>query len=128
MPFEIIHHKNDAIIEAIYPASPTAEDIQNYVKRAREIIDEQHGRRWCCLADQRAMMVMTPELVTTLGELNAYACAKGMVRTARLVASAVAGLQAHRIAREHGISLQAFESRDVALAWLRTSMSTPPRA
>jgi hypothetical protein len=125
MPFEIIEHPGDAIteimslVEVVYPSHPTPEDVEAYVARAHEVIDAQHGQPFCCLADQRAIRVMSPELVVALGELNRYAYARGMRRTARLVSSAMGGLQAHRLAREHQLELQVFESRDAALAWLR---------
>ena len=125
MPFEIIEHPGDAIVEivpiveVIYPAHPTPDEISAYVARAHQVIDAQRGRAFGCLADQRALRVMPPELVTALGKLNAYAYARGMLRTARLVSSALAGLQAHRLARENHFDLQAFEVRDDALLWLR---------
>ncbi len=125
MTFEVIQHRGDAIIEllpmveVIYPAKATAQDVAEYDKRAREIIDAQRRRPFCCLADQRALRVMPPELVDVASALNAYAAERGMTRTARLVASAIAGLQAHRLAHDHRFELQAFEDRDEALAWLR---------
>jgi hypothetical protein len=125
VPFEIIEHPGDAIfeilpiLEVIYPAHPTRADIDAYVARAYEMIDAQRGRPFCCLADQRALQVMPPELVTALGKLNGHAYGHGMRCTARLVSSAIAGLQAHRLAREHHFELQAFEQRDDALLWLR---------
>lgn len=125
MPFEIIEHPGDAIIEllpmveVIYPAKATAEDVAAYDKRAREVIDARRGRPFCCLADQRAQRVMPPELVDVASALNAYATARGMTRTARLVSSAIAGLQAHRLAHDSRFELQAFDDRDEALAWLR---------
>jgi hypothetical protein len=125
MRFEIIEYPADPIVETItmveviYPPNPTASDVDAYVARAHEVIDAQRGRPFCCLADQRAVRVIPPELTTALGELNVYATARGMLRTARLVSSAIAGLQVHRLARENHFELQAFESRDLALLWLR---------
>jgi hypothetical protein len=125
MPFEIFVHPGDAIIElvpiveVIYPPNPTPEDIQAYVARAHEVIDAQHGRPFCCIADQRAVRVMTPELVAALGELNTYAYAHGMLRTARLVSSTIAELQTRQLARENRFEVEAFESRNAALLWLR---------
>jgi hypothetical protein len=127
MPFEIIMHPGDAILdhlpiaEVIYPERPTRADIDSYLVRAREVIDAQRGRAFCCLADQRALHVMEPELVSVLGELNAYAHARGMRRTARLVSSVVAGLQVHRLARQHRFELETFEVREDALLWLHAA-------
>jgi hypothetical protein len=124
MTFEVIHHPGDAIIErlpmveVIYPANATAEDVAEYDKRARVIIDAQRRRPFCCLADQRALRVMPPELVEVAAALNAYATERGMTRTARLVSSAIAGLQAHRLAHDPRFELRAFDDRDEAIAWL----------
>lgn len=130
MPFEILQHPGDAIlelvpiVEVIYPAEPTAEDIASYVARAHAVIDSQRGP-YCCLADQRALRIMSPELLATLGELNSYAYAHGMLRTARLVSSAIGGLQTRRLARDNQFEVEAFESRDEALLWLREKQPTP---
>jgi len=125
MPFEIIQHPGDAIfdvlpiVEVIYPAHPSDAEVAEYETRARTIIDAQRRRPFLVLADQRALRVMSPELVAMLIELNAYAAARGMVRTARVVSTTIAGLQAHRLRRERRFEVQAFESRDEAMAWLR---------
>jgi hypothetical protein len=125
VPFEIISHPGDAIfdtltiVEVIYPSHPTEDDIGSYVTRAHAFIDAQRGLPFSCLADQSALRVMPPELVTTLVELNTYAHEHGMLRTARVISSAVAALQAQSLARENVFELQSFESRDEALVWLR---------
>src|SRR5512140_2149262 len=125
MPFEIIQHPGDAIldvlpiVEVVYPAKPSAAEIAEYDARARMIVDGQRRRPFCVLADQRAIVVMPPELVAMLVELNTYAAARGMLRTARLISSAMGGLQTQNLAREHRFEVRAFESRDAALVWLR---------
>ena len=129
MPFDIFTHPGDAIIElppiveVIYPDNPTPEDIKAYVTQAHEVIDAQRGRPFCCLADQRAVRVMPPDLVAVLGELNKYAYAHGMLRTARLVSSTIAELQTRQLARTNDFEVEAFESRSAALLWLREKES-----
>jgi hypothetical protein len=129
LPFEIIQHPGDAIleilpiVEIVYPEKPTDADIAQYDARAREIVDAQRRHPFCVLADQRSVRVMSPELVSMLLELNAYAAERGMRRTARVVSSAMGGLQTHRLAREKRFEVRAFESRDEALLWLREKLA-----
>jgi hypothetical protein len=118
MGFSIVEHP-EAIVEFVYPERPTTEDVANYATDVRRIIDRQRGP-WCCLVDQRKLPVMPQEFVETVKGLNAYAAQRGMRKTARLVTSAVASLQAARFAREVRLvnSLRTFTSRAAALAWL----------
>lgn len=133
MPFEIIEHPGDAILEilpileVVYPTNPSDADVAAYDARARQIVVAQRRRRFCVLVDQRALPVMPPELVKVLAELNAYAAERGMVRSARVVSTTIAGLQMHHMARERGFEVRNFESRDLALAWLHdTGKSSTP--
>ena len=63
---------------------------------------------------------MPPEMVDTVASLNAYAQSRGMLRSARVIAGAIAELQTTRMAREASLKVpaRAFESRDAAVAWL----------
>src|SRR5436190_1584954 len=101
MPFEIVVHERERILEIIYPPRPTAEDIDDYVRRVRSAI-ERLGGTWSCLVDQRKVQVLPPELVDRASALNAFAEERGMRRSARVVASAMAGLQARRLGRGAG--------------------------
>jgi hypothetical protein len=118
MGFNIIEHPG-AILEFVYPERPSADDVAAYVSDVRRLIDRQRGP-WCCLVDQTALPVMPPEFVETVKGLNTYAAKRGMRKTARLVTSAVASLQAARFAREVHLaaSLRTFTSRQAALTWL----------
>lgn len=120
MPFEIVVHDDDDIVEVVYPPAPTAAEVVDYVARIRHIIATRQGP-WACLVDQRKLLVMPPDLVETMTTLNAHAARHGMKASARIVGSAVADLQAHRMAREGTIGrpVRAFTRRDDALAWLR---------
>ncbi len=118
MGFNIVEHPG-AIVEFVYPEQPTTHDVAAYVTDVRRLIDRQRGP-WCCLVDQRSLPVMPQEFVETVKGLNTYAAQHGMRKTARLVTSAVASLQAARFAREVQLTnaLRTFTSRAAALAWL----------
>jgi hypothetical protein len=118
MGFEIAEHAGP-ILEFVYPEHPTLAEVAGYVKDVRRLVDRQHAP-WCCLVDQRKLPVMPQEFVETVKALNAYAAERGMRKTARLVNSAIASLQATRFAREVKLTeaLRTFTSRAAALAWL----------
>jgi hypothetical protein len=120
MSFTITVHKALRVIEVVYPASPTAADVADYLYRVRVAILDQEGP-WRCLVDQRALKLMPTELVEHLAELNTYASQHGMERSARVVSGALATLQSHRIAREAELAqrVRTFTDREQALAWLR---------
>ena len=126
MPFRIEWHEGDGILEVVYPAAPTLGDVDTYAREVRARIEALAGRPWSCLVDQRVVGAMAPEAVQVIAELNAYAQATGMVRTARVVGSAVARLQSTRMVREAALrtEFRVFESRDEALTWLRAPIST----
>jgi hypothetical protein len=112
------------IVEVIYPAMVTASDVEDYVRRIKVTMDQQKTE-WACLVDQRDLTVMPPELVEKIASLNAYAQKRRMIKTARVVSSAVASLQAARISRDSlrtETPLRTFTSRDEALAWLTSGM------
>jgi hypothetical protein len=119
MPFEIRVDRVLELIEVVYPAHPTADEVADYVVAIRRAIESMKGP-WDCLVDQRRLKVMPPELVAQVSGLNAWAERHRMRRSARVVASAVASLQANRMAREASLSaeVRSFTSRPEALAWL----------
>jgi hypothetical protein len=124
MPFAITIKPEERLIEVVYPAQPTPEEVTDYAARIRKAIDD-FGGLWCCLVDQRELKVMPPEVADAIGKLNAYAERRGMLRGARIVSSAVASLQTSRLARDAkaGIEIRAFQSRDEAIAWLKSAAS-----
>lgn len=130
MPFRIVWHEKDTILEVVYPAVPTVQDVEDYSRAVRGRIDMIRGRPWACLVDQRAVGAMPPEVVQVIADLNAWAQKRNMRRTARVVTSAVARLQSTRLVREAMLhtEFRVFESREDALTWLRASdpSSTPP--
>jgi hypothetical protein len=119
MPFQIYIHEAAEIVEVIYPPHPTAEDVAAYVAEVTRLLDGRR-RRFGCLVDQRALVLMPPDLVHTVAALNAYAEMRGMVRSARIAPSDLAHAQTERMAREASLAVPAatFASRDEAIKWL----------
>ena len=120
MPFQVTVHEADRIIDVVYPAQPTAEDVADYLKRIRETILRLNGP-WSALVDQERLRVMSPEMVDTMASLNAFAQHNGMKRSARVVSDASSGLQAWRMTKRALLTIptRTFETREAALAWLR---------
>ncbi|WP_224248394.1 STAS/SEC14 domain-containing protein [Hyalangium gracile] len=120
MPFQIIVHQPDRILEVVYPSQPTQEDVDDYLARVRTAIEELAGD-WSALVDQSQLRVMPSNMVAVMAKLNAYAQLKGMKRSARVVSTAASGLQAWRMTKQAMLTIPArtFESRDDALGWLK---------
>ncbi|MDY7227250.1 STAS/SEC14 domain-containing protein [Hyalangium rubrum] len=120
MPFQIIVHQPERILEVIYPPQPTTADLDDYLARVREIIDGLGGD-WSALVDQSQLRVMPSQWVAAMAKLNAYAQLKGMKRSARIVSTAASGLQAWRMTKQAMLNIPArtFESRPEALHWLQ---------
>jgi hypothetical protein len=125
--FEIVVHKMERLLEVIYPERPDGADIADYSRRVKQSIDEL-GPGWDCLVDQRRLKLLAPELLDKVAALNAYAERHGMRRSARIVATAVAELQAARMVREAALqaTVKSFSSREAALAWLREEAEGDP--
>lgn len=117
-------HRSEPILEIVYPEHPTEPEVIDYVRRIRDAMTGMRSLPWVCLVDQTRLAVMPPELVRVVAELNSFAEAHGMKRSARVVRNAIAGLQSARIAREASLKVptKAFESREAALEWLREDM------
>lgn len=120
MPFQIIVHQPDRILEVVYPPQPTQADLDDYLARVKEHIEALAGD-WSALVDQSQLRVMPSQWVAAMARLNAYAQLKGMKRSARIVSTAASGLQAWRMTKQAMLSIPArtFESRDEALHWLK---------
>lgn len=120
MPFQIVIHEADRILEVVYPPQPTAEDVQDYLKRVKEAMEVLSGD-WSALVDQAQLRMLPPNMIPVMASLNGYAVHKGMKRSARVVTDPASGLQAWRMTKQAMLTIPArtFESRDEALAWLR---------
>jgi hypothetical protein len=127
MSFQVYVHHAASIVEVIYPPCPSREDVAAYVAQITRLLDERRCR-FGCLVDQRALIVMPPDLVHTVATLNNYAELRGMVRSARIVSSAVACAQTQRMAREASLAVPAatFASRDDAIRWLLEGLASAP--
>ena len=120
MPFQIIVHEPDRILEVIYPAQPSEADLKDYVARVKEAIEKLAGE-WSALVDQSQLRVMPAPMVAEMARLNAHAQLKGMKRSARIVSTAASGLQAWRMTKQAMLSIptRTFETRDEAIGWLK---------
>jgi hypothetical protein len=120
MPFQIIVHEPDRILEVIYPAQPSEADLKDYLARVKETIEKLAGD-WSALVDQSQLRVMPAHMVAEMARLNAHAQLKGMKRSARIVSTAASGLQAWRMTKQAMLSIptRTFETRGEALAWLK---------
>jgi hypothetical protein len=120
MPFQITVHEADRIIDVVYPPSPTAADVEDYLQRIRETILRMNGS-WSALVDQTQLRMMPPDIVAAMVKLNAFAQYNGMRRSARVVSDPGSGLRAWRMTRSAQLTIptQTFETREDALAWLR---------
>jgi hypothetical protein len=120
MPFQIIVHQPDRILEVVYPSQPTQADVDDYLARVRTEIEALAGD-WSALVDQSQLRVMPSNMVAVMAKLNAYAQLKGMKRSARIVSTAASGLQAWRMTKQAMLTIPArtFEAREEALNWLK---------
>jgi hypothetical protein len=127
MAFRIQLHEAEGILEVAYPRQPTGVDVEDYARKIKKYIDDLERKTWSCLVDQTELQVMDPTHVERIAELNAYAQARGMLRAARVVASAVGRLQSQRVMREAALrtEFRMFSSREEALSWLKQPPSTP---
>jgi hypothetical protein len=122
VPFEITEHQAARILEIVYPAQPSADDIVRYVLEAKQAMKRFVGP-WCCLVVQRALVVLPPDLAGEVARLNAYAAQHGMACSARVVSSAVAELQVTRLARTSiPVPVRTFQDREQAITWLREQL------
>jgi hypothetical protein len=120
MPFQIVFHEQDRILEVIYPERPTAADVADYLSKVRPII-ENMGGPWSALVDQSQLRMLGREFVPPMASLNAFAQLKGMQRSARIVLDAPSGLQAWRMTKQALLTIptSTFDNRKDALAWLK---------
>lgn len=120
--FSITVHPSKQVLEVRYPARPTMEAFERYEKQVREAIEGlAKVGAWDCIVDQSALKALAPDFPPRIAELNTWAKAKGMRKTARLVSnSAVGELQTLRILREAGLQElgAVFHDREAAWAFL----------
>ena len=118
--FRITVHDGERIIEVTYPSEATWESTRTYADAIRKAITAM-GPPWRCLVDQREASVLDDSLAGVVADLNAFAKANGMERSARVLpVRYVSRVQAERIADNGGVSnaVGMFYSRDEAWKWL----------
>ena len=127
MAFVIKPGDGGRILEVEYPPHPTKEDVSAYSLASRAAI-RKLARTWGCLVDQRRLIVMPPDVVAVMAELNAFAQKNGMVGSARVVSSKMSELQSNRLGREATLKvpLRTFDDREPALQWLRELIGIKP--
>jgi hypothetical protein len=120
MPFDIKFHPAERIIEVIYPAEPSLDDVAEYLTRMKDVIDAQKAP-WFCLVDQRNAGTLREELLEQVRVANSYAVLHGMQRSARVVRDRVAAEQANAISGNQKyihVTVRTFVDRPTAVAWL----------
>ncbi|MFT3842741.1 MAG: hypothetical protein QM723_37480 [Myxococcaceae bacterium] len=120
----VVVHEAERVLEVHYPRYPSQAAFDRYDKAIRAAIEKLASKGdWDCLVDQTAVTALAPELAEKIAVLNAWAKAKRMRRTARVIAdSAIGELQSVRILKEGGVKNigQVFKSRDEAWKVLRS--------
>jgi hypothetical protein len=115
--FLISVHRDERIIEVVYPSQLDEAGYARYDQDIRRAVTELGGQ-WDCLVDQRALAVAPPELTDRIAGLNRWAREHGMRRTARVVKdSAIAELQVRRIIKQGGVESDATLHHDRDEAW-----------
>ncbi|QSQ23084.1 STAS/SEC14 domain-containing protein [Pyxidicoccus parkwayensis] len=120
MPFQIVVHAQDRILEVVYPPQVTAEDLSEYLAEVKKAMASFDGE-WSALVDQSQLRVMPADVVSAMASLNAYAQLHGMNRSARVVIDPPSGLQAWRMTKRAMLTIptRTFETRGEALGWLK---------
>ncbi|MGK4000558.1 STAS/SEC14 domain-containing protein [Sorangium sp. So ce1024] len=117
----------NALIEVTFKGVMRAEEAQAYAAEYRKALDSLCGRKIRALVDLRGFSVASEEATELLRDIGATSAAMGVIRTAELVHSDLAALQASRIAREAGTSdhVRIFKDEGAARAWLLEGRAAP---
>jgi hypothetical protein len=132
MPFRIVQHRSDRIVEVVYPDTISALDHADYTIQIKQLIDAQTVS-WGLLVDQRAHKI-DEKLKGKMLALYGYAAKRRMAASARIVGSTLEQLRLNELLRgtELKALVRAFEARGAAYEWLRTTIGpaapapTPP--
>ncbi|WP_437935365.1 STAS/SEC14 domain-containing protein [Sorangium sp. So ce341] len=117
----------NALIEVTLQGVVRAEEAQAYAAEYRRALGSLCGRRIRVLVDFRGFSIASEEATELLRDIGATSAALGVIRTAELVQSDLAALQAARIAREAGTAdlVRVFKDEGVARAWLLGDRAAP---
>ncbi|WP_438004721.1 STAS/SEC14 domain-containing protein [Sorangium sp. So ce321] len=110
----------NALIEVTLKGVVRAEEAQAYAAEYRKALGSLYGRRIRVLVDFRGFSIASEQATELLRDIGATSAAMGVIRTAELVKSDLAALQAGRIARESGTAdiVRVFKDEGAARAWL----------
>ncbi|WP_437731504.1 STAS/SEC14 domain-containing protein [Sorangium sp. So ce1335] len=117
----------NALIEVTFKGVVRAEEAQAYALEYRKALGSLCGRKIRVLVDFRGFSIASEEATELLRDIGATSAAEGVIRTAELVHSDLAALQASRIAREAGMSdlVRIFKDEGAARAWLLEGRAAP---
>jgi hypothetical protein len=124
MPFKVVEHHADHIVEVIYPTSLTPLDHAEYTIQMKQIIERQTVD-WGLLVDQRALRAKFDDrLKDKLLALNSYAQKRRMIRSARVVNSPLDAVWLADLIRDTELKgiLRVFTDRNEAFAWLKSTL------
>ncbi|WP_437304044.1 STAS/SEC14 domain-containing protein [Sorangium sp. So ce388] len=110
----------NAVIEVTLKGVVRAEEAQAYAAEYKKALGSLYGRRIRVLVDFRGFSIASEQATELLRDTGATSAAMGVIRTAELVQSDLAALQAGRIARESGTAelVRVFKDEGAARAWL----------
>jgi hypothetical protein len=126
MPFRIVQHRSDRIVEVVYPEAISALDHADYTIQIKQLIDAQTSN-WGLLVDQRAHKI-DEKLKGKMLALYGYAAKRRMVASARIVSSTLEQLRLSDLLRGTELKslVRVFEQRGAAYEWLRATIGPPP--
>jgi hypothetical protein len=128
MPFRIVQHRGDHIVEVTYPDTISALDHADYTIQIKQVIDAQPAT-WGLLVDQRTQR-LDDKLKGKMLALYGYAMKRGMKASARVLGSSLEALRLADLVRGTTMKgvVRAFEERAEAYEWLRTVVGPLPSA
>jgi hypothetical protein len=120
MPFRIVQHRSDRILEVVYPPTISSLDHADYTIQIKQVIDAQ-VQPWGLLVDQGAHRI-DDKLKGKVMALYGYAAKRKMVASARIVGSSLEQLRLSEMLRGSELKplVRAFDARGDAYEWLRT--------
>ncbi|WP_437501377.1 STAS/SEC14 domain-containing protein [Sorangium sp. So ce1099] len=110
----------NALIEVTLKGVVRAEEAQAYAAEYKKALGSLYGRRIRVLVDFRGFSIASEQATELLRDIGTTSAVMGVIRTAELVQSDLAALQAGRIARESGTAelVRVFKDESAARAWL----------
>ncbi len=119
--------KINALIEVTLQGVVRTEEAHAYAVEYAKALGSLCGRKIRVLVDFRGFSIASEEATELLRDIGATSAAMGVIRTAELVQSDLAALQAGRIAREAGTAelVRVFKDEGAARSWLLGDRAAP---